>query len=80
MVQLNSVRHCLRRLCISAHLQYAHASVLLYTFMREIQKSNTSSVLTRYILLLLRLKLIVFCTICDGGLPIYYIYVLYISH
>ena len=42
---------------LSARLQYAHASVLLlYTFMREIQKSNMLSVLTWYILSLLRLK------------------------
>ena len=38
----------LRRLCISPHLQYAHASVLLYTFMREIQKYGNVILGTRW--------------------------------
>ena len=42
--------------------------MLLYAFMREIQKSNMSSVLTRYILSLLKLKPIE--TPCGAGVEL----------
>ena len=74
---LNSVRHCLRRLCIFCALTVCSRCVcccihFCARFERVTCRASSPNTFYR-----LRLKPIVFCTICDGGLPIYYICIVY---